>query len=82
MCVWVSMLTPFGDLTWSFVSFSVGLLVFQLSDPQRPLAMGVTLSELSLQVTRTHTLTVSVSPKNTECAVFCRQLMRTGSRAS
>lgn len=84
MCFWVTVcaiLTSFGVLNKIF-------FVFQLSEPERPLAMGVTLSELSLQVTQRHAHTFasilmsSVTPINTQSAVFCRQLTRTGSPAS
>lgn len=42
------------------------LFVFQVSDPQRPLSMGVTLSELSLQVTHTRLDLGGASPSKTD----------------
>lgn len=56
--------------------------LLQLSDPQRPVCVGVTLSEMSLQV-QVHAHTHVHTDGAALAAVLCfRRLMRTGRRAS
>lgn len=90
MCFWVAvhaMLTPLGDRSHPDVLFFFSPACVLAVGPWAPPGNGsYTVRAKLAGNTHTHTLantlTVCVFPENTDSAVFCRQLMRTGSRAS